>query len=604
VTYAHCVVRRALFLAALLLPATAGAAPIASDDAALAKLIDGYQRQHDVFATAELGVSLNPWIKAEALDTVRNFFAQDAQRDFQAFSGKHPFEVVDHFNEHEDLGNFGGIASVGYAARFIVLKKSGAPESELARARDAVVRAANAWIVYGSIGGPGVVARGIRRIKPLEAGAPAIPGTVPELVPLRDGSGNPLPTKKSPVYRAPVAKNMDGWIWVDDTSKDQVIGYALATVWLYDALRDDPMAPPGLADRLAAPLVAFARALMKVVPEKGIDMFARDADGRLTSFGDLNDRLITSAGDPLPEESTLRNGFNAAMGAAMVRAAFHVSGQQDIGEFYYQELVGKRDYPGSIAKNAGAIFTGTRTNFSNVNMLAIALAVLGRTETDPYAREKLATALQSQFWDVGSDRDVSHVKQAWFDTIYGAYGPKPPAEVRARVMEQLAGFQPAPAFQRDRTNCDAGELAARSCIAIDGTTMITIASTPGHNSGIVAKSILPMAIRPDSDMAWRSDPHSPNDGPANRINPGGDVLGAYWLARLSDLDDTQRNLSPHARAPLPYTRATPEEEDAGVGATPGGESSGCGCRVASAHGTPLVGLLAALLLLARAWHRH
>ncbi len=597
--------RRAFVVAALLFPASAGAAPIVSDDAALAKLVDGYQRQQDVFATAEIGVSLNPWIKPESLASVRDFFAQDAQRDFKVFSGKHPFEVVERFNEHEDLGNFGGIASVGYAARFIFLKKSGAPESELAPARDAVVRAANAWIVYGSIGGPSVVARGIRRTKPLDPTAPPLPGAIPELVPLKDASGNPLPAKKSPVYRAPIAKDMDGWIWVDDTSKDQVIGYALATVWLYDALRDDPMAPPGLTEKLAQPLVLFARALMKVVPEKGVDMYARDADGRLTSFGDLNDRLITSAGDPLPEDSTLRNGFNAAMGAAMIRSAFHVSGQQDIGEFYYQELVGKRDYPGSIAKNAGAIFTGPRTNFSNVNMLAIALAVLGRTESDPYVRERLGSALQTQFWDAGSDRDVSHVKQAWFDAIYGAYGPRPTSDLRARVMENLSGFQPAPAMQRDRINCDDAEIAAGRCVAIDGTTILALSSTPGHNNSVVAKTLLPMSIRPDSDMAWRADPYGVNNGPANRMNPGGDVLGAYWLGRLSDADDPERNLSPHARAPLPYTRGTIEEDDAGVpSATPGDEASGCGCRVAARSSTPLVGLFAALLLLARALHRH
>jgi MYXO-CTERM domain-containing protein len=114
-----------------------------------------------------------------------------------------------------------------------------------------------------------------------------------------------------------------------------------------------------------------------------------------------------------------------------------------------------------------------------------------------------------------------------------------------------------------------------------------------------------MSIRPDSDMAWRADPYGVNNGPSNRMNPGGDVLGAYWLGRVSDLDDAQRNLSPHARAPLPYTRGTPEDEDAGlVEATPSGDSDGCGCRVGRSGGTPLVGLLAALLMLARAWHRH
>jgi hypothetical protein len=568
--------RYAAALIAALVPSVAHAAPIVGDDASLAKLMDGYQRQQDNFATVELGISINPFIKPDQIATVKSFFAQDAERDFQKFSGKHPFEVVERFNEHEDLGNFGGVASVGVAARFLHLRKSGAPEAELARARDAVVRAANGWIVYGSIGGRGVVARGIRRIN----STPPIPGEIPMTVPL--GS----PDKKTPTWRAPIAKGFDDYIWIDDSSKDQIIGYALATVWLYDALRDDPMAPPGLADKLATPLVALARSMMKVASENGADMVVRDADGRLTTFGDFNSRLLSPGGALLPEDSTLRNGFSAAMGAAVIRAAFHVSGQQDIGEFYYQELVGKRDYPRDFATNAGAVYTGVKTNFSNVNMLAMALATLGRIETDPYVRERLSFTLDKQFFNQGDDRDGSHTKQAWFDAIYGAYGPNPPSEIRARVTEHLSGFQPAPAFQRERINCDEAEIAALSCLAIDGKTMLTLSPSRAHNMGIVAKTIIPMSIRPDSDFAWRDDPYGVNAGGGNRMNPGGDVLAAYWLARVSDLDDSKRNLSPFARDPLPYTKATPgdgeTDGDAGPGATPTEESAGCSCRTGAA----------------------
>lgn len=565
----------------------AHAAPIVGDDADLAKLMDGYQRQQDSFATVELGLSINPFIKPDEIPGVKAFFAQDAERDFQKFSGKPPYDVVERFNEHEDLGNFGGVASVGVAARFLVLKKAGAPEAELASARDAVVRAANAWIVYGSIGGAGVVSRGIRRINPKP------PGEIPPVVALGE------PAKKNPTWRAPIAKGYDDFIWVDDSSKDQIIGYALATVWLYDALRAD--GNDALADKLAKPLVAFARALMKVSPENEADMVARDADGRLTTFGDLNSRLISSGGALLPEDSALRNGFNAAMGAAVIRAAFHVSGQQDIGEFYYQDLIAKRDYAKDFATNAGAVFTGVKTNFSNVNMLAMALATLGRIETDPYVRSKLRDTLQKQFWDAGSDRDVSHTKQAWFDAIYGAYGPSPPDDIRARVAEQLRGFQPAPAFQRDRVNCDDGEIAALKCVAIDGKTMLTLSPSRAHNEGIVATIVLPMSIRPDSDFMWRGDPYGVNEGPSNRMNPGGDALAAYWLARVSDLDDAKRNLSPYARDPLPYSRTTEEETDAGTeAAAPADQASaGCGCHTTGRSTLPLP--LVALLTLC--WRR-
>src|SRR4029078_2667776 len=106
-------------------------------------------------------------------------------------------------------------------------------------------------------------------------------------------SGDPLLSEKVAVWRAPVALGFDGWIWFDDTSKDQVSGYALASAWLWDALHDDPAVPKDVTNALAADLAACAKALMKVAPELDIDLCIRDADGRLTSFHDLNPRQIS-----------------------------------------------------------------------------------------------------------------------------------------------------------------------------------------------------------------------------------------------------------------------------------------------------------------------
>src|SRR5206468_9407104 len=117
----------------------------------------GFQRQQDIFAARENGLSLDTIFLPQAVQTVRDFFAQSATNDFQAFSGMHPFQAVDHFDEHGDEGNFAGISSLGVAARLLALRANGAPESELAPARDAAIRAARAWHVLGSIGGTGVV---------------------------------------------------------------------------------------------------------------------------------------------------------------------------------------------------------------------------------------------------------------------------------------------------------------------------------------------------------------------------------------------------------------------------------------------------------------
>jgi hypothetical protein len=600
----------AVALAALSLPALpASADPILAGpgapayDASLGSLAAAYQRQQDVFATAESGLSLDVDVQSAAIQTVKDFFAQAMTDDFKQFSGKHPYEVMNGYGEHGDEGNFAGIASVGVAARLITLRAQKAPDAEIAKARASAVAAAKAWHVYGSIGGPGVVARGVRRAKPLDPSAPPLPGTTPDLTPLKDGSGNPLPAMKSGVWRAPVASGYDGWIWLDDTSKDQVSGYALAAAWLWDALVDDPAVDKQIPVDLAVDLAAFAKQLMKVAPELDIDLCIRDGDGRLTTFHDLNPRQIVPD-SVLPEETGLRNGFNAALALGIIRAAYHVSGDPEIGNYYYSDLVGKRDLPSQAATNAGFIYLGAATNYSNVNMLAIALATLGRFETDSYVRQKIGSTLDKQFWDAGSDRDVLHVKQAWFDAIYGAYGGAPPADLPARVTGNLGGFQQPPAFERDRINCDAMELSAGVCTAIDGKTQITILPDPGHGGDPVAKDPLPMEIRPDSDFQWRSDPHSPNGNASTNMDPGGDFLAAYWLSRASELGGN--NISLKARPPVPYTF-----DDGGAGGAGGGgfqgvdrvdSASGCSCEAVGGALSPsqaagAAGALFALALL-------
>ncbi len=598
-------VKRALSLAALALaaaPALAAADPIlpgpgAKDyDAKLAALAASYQRQLDVFSARESGVSLDAVFFPDQLQVVRDFFGQSKTDDFKQFSGKHPFEVIGAYAEHGDMGNFSGVGSVGIAARLITLRAQKAPAAEITRARDAAVRAARTWHVYGAIGGPGVVARGVRRKVPEVAGDPPLPGMLPALTPLKDAGGNPLPSKKEAVWRAPVAAGFDQWIWFDDTSKDQVSGYVLGAAWLWDALHDDPLAPPDVSQAIAADLAAFAHALMKVQPENGIDLCIRDGDGRLTSFYDLNPRQLVPGAAPLPEDSNLRNGFNAALALGIVRAAYHASGDEAIGRYYYDELVRARDLPAQMAKNAGVLFIGTATNYSNVNMLAIALATLGRFESDPYVRGRLVETLQKQFWDASSSRDVSHVKQAWFDAIYGAFAKGPPAEIRARIAENLGGFNPPPSFLRDRVNCDDTEIKKGECLAIDGKTVIKLAADGGHGGGVEAEDIVPMSVRPDSDFMWRSDPHDVNGNGNTLMSPGGDFMAAYWLARGADLGGAETNASPSLRPPL----AAPAPAS-GEPAADSGSSSSCsfGRRPGRA---PLVLIALALVALRRRLH--
>lgn len=598
--------RPGLPLAAVLVlsASVANADPILAADPALDALAATYERQQDTFARAESGQNLDAFIKPADIQSVKDFFAQG--QSFQAFTGKHPFDVVESFDEHGDMGNFSGIASVGLAARLMVLKRDNAPAAEITRARDACVRAARTWHVFATIGGPGVVARGVRRVAPL-AGEPALPGAVPTLTPLKDGGGAPLPASKTDTWRAPVASGFDGWIWVDNTSKDQLSGYALGVLWLWDALRSDASAPKDVVDALVGDIVGFAKELMKTGSGPNVDLVAHDADGRATSFGDLNSRLLDgSSGIVLGANSSIQNGFNAALAMGIIRAAHRMSGEAVLKKYYEDDLVTARNYPGHAVDTATLLFVGEGTNFSNANMLAIALATLGRIETVPAVRAKL-TQLIDKFWDSGNNRSAKYAKQPWFDVIVAGFGGSLRPEVPARMHDALVAYPAAPTLQRDIINCDAGEIAALSCLAVDGVTTIPLSSSKGRGGSIVSTMSVPVSVRPDTNFAWRSDPFGVNDGPSNRLNPRGDWLAAYWLGRLLDRDPSKNLIAPDAIPPVVGpdggTGTSGGGGDAGTGtsggagAGPGVDSGaasdggGCGCLV-QGRGTHAAGLVA------------
>ncbi len=595
-------------LLTLSVASAAHAEPILDTDAQLDALAATYERQQDTFARMESGQSLDALVKAGDMQTVVDFFAQPA--DFTTFTGKHPYDVLDGFDEHGDMGNFSGIASVGLAARLLVLQRDGAPGAEIARARDACVRAARTWHVFGTIAGPGRVARGVRRVVP-EAGQPALPGTPPGLVPLKDSGGAPLPASKSDTWRAPVASGLSDWIWIDNTSKDQVAGYALAVTWLWEALHDDAAVPPGVASDMASDLVAFAKSLMAVNPENGVDLCVRDADGRLTSFGDLNSRLISgTSGIVLGADSSIQNGFNAALALGIVGAAYHVSGDEQLRQFYYDDLVAKRKYPHHAAATAALMYQSEATNFSNVNMLAIALATIGRIEKDPSVRTDFEDLVDA-FWGGADSRSAVHDEQPWFDVVVAGFARAPVAEVPARMKTNLAGYPAAPTFERDRVNCDAAEIGAGSCVAVDGVTVIALSSTRGRGGTVVAKSIVPIAVRPDSDFAWRSDPFAVNGTGSNRLDPRGDWLAAYWLGRYLDRDPSKNvYVEPQSMPPggMPgggaaadAGAASPPADGAAPNASAGTSSGGCSCRIEPrpSHATIALALAAGALLARR-----
>jgi hypothetical protein len=353
---------------------------------------------------------------------------------------------------------------------------------------------------------------------------------------------------------------------------------------------------------------------MKVIPGPNVDLVARDADGRATSFGDLNSRLVNGPGGiVLGASSGIQNGFNAALAMGVIRAAHRMSGDAVLKKYYEDDLVAARDYPRHAAETATLLFVGEATNFSNANMLAIALATLGRIEETPAVRTRL-TQLIDKFWDSGNNRSAKFAKQPWFDVIVAGFGGSARPEVPARMHDALVAYPAAPTLQREVINCDDGEIAAQSCLAVDGVTTIPLSSAKGRGGGPVSTMSVPVAVRPDTNFAWRSDPFGVNDGASNRLNPRGDWLAAYWLGKLLDRDPSKNLIAPDVVPVVPpdagpggpagdggSSGSSGDAGSSGNGVTPGGADSdasdgGCGCLVQGrgAHAAELLGAMGLL----------
>src|SRR5690606_14304846 len=131
-------------------------------------------------------------------------------------------------------------------------------------------------------------------------------------------------------------------IWLDDSSKDQLDGWVFALGVVYDVASGDATIP----SELLSPLVEDARAVGLALTEKRpvgnseANLVMMDADGRPTSFHDLSaEELAPGAVFNQPT-----NGFNAWMALGILRTLYHVSGDEQIGRFYYDELIDARGY--------------------------------------------------------------------------------------------------------------------------------------------------------------------------------------------------------------------------------------------------------------------
>jgi hypothetical protein len=529
-------------------------------DSALATKAARYDRQFHTFNASPFGLSLDAFVPdPDDRAALVAFLGQDAVLDFATFTAqagrpRTPDQVVSSRDEHGDLGMFAGVAAVGDAFRYITLRDRGAPAREVDAARQELLEAIASFHAYANVTGTvGPIARGVRLTG--DPGDPVQPpaATCPDAWTRRD------------TWRADASGMFPRFEYVDNTSKDQMLGYVMAIGVFYDAIAGDPTIPLEVRGWLEADAAGLARSLMTATDigaSAPIDLVIKDAGGCPTRFHDLNPReVIRDGGPPIVVDAgnTNQNGFNALAALGIIRTLYHVSGAQDVRAYYYDELVTRRGYPGIITTgiarlrnmfiNVCAAGSCATTNFSNVNMAFVAIWGLLRYETDPVLEQTYRTILQDELWAAPRPHVGMEIQQAFFNLIYAAFraGGTDPAAVSSAIA-QLGEFADPPYFDPLVENCDAQEIAARSCLAIDGVTTLTLDSVPARGGGVAAEDPVPKRIRPPSNFEWRSDPRVVNGGGSDRLNPGGDFRAAYWMGRyLSTGANGNTNLSPIAR---------------------------------------------------------
>jgi len=599
----------AFLLAGLLAGGPAAAEPIfpAGEYPGLDQKMKQHSRQYYLFNALPFGLSLNGHVADQAgRDLIDQFLAQTASDDVEAVVGQHPFEILSSYGEYGDLGFFGGVALAGTAYEYLTLKREGAPAAEVEKARARVVRAAESWhIFYVVTGGGGLVARGIHRLVPEDPGDPPVPGAVPELLPLFDQNGDPLPQPKdNGTYRPDNSGGVlpaNVWIWIDSCSKDQLVGQVFGMVALYEAIKDDPDIDQGLVARmqedarLAGEMLMTERDVgaMEGCTGTGLyDLIIMDADGRPTYHHDLNPYSLEKL--YMDPETGSFNRFNLLMAMGVIKGLHHISGDERLEEYLYQELLDKREFLDMVNRDEGAvdyIYMGINTNFDNPDMTSLALWLSIYLENDPQVTAVLRTFLEEGWWRrEGESHTAALCKQPLWHAIYMALTDRGVnAALPGELADLLLGFNLGPYWNDRRENCDADEIAAGECLAVDGQTVLTLEGTSSGGSWMATEALHP-GIRPPSDFDARSNPFDVNGGGGLRLNPGGDLQAAYWIGRYMQANSAgQTNLSPNAREHMPvggWTNGKPPDDE-----------PGCSCNTAPAPS--FLGLLGILLVLRR-----
>jgi len=358
-------------------------------------------------------------------------------------------------------------------------------------------------------------------------------------------------------------------------------------VLLYDAAGGDPDIDQSLITQMQADALATARMLMTtrdITKMEGpaamseatdYDLIIMDADGRPTYHHDINPYSLEKM-YLLPGGDSY-NIFNLALALGIMKGLYHVTGDADIETYVYQELMGNRGYLSMIdqpidnANIVDYIYADQKTNFSNVNMIATGIWLALYTESDPLVEEPLQNFLRDRWWNrEGQSRTAKVAMQPFYNMVWmGVTDAGVDRALADETAALLAAFPLGPYMNRMVENCDAAELEAQQCLAVDDETVLTFDSGLNRSGMYVSNTALDPSIRPPSNFDARSDPFELNGGGGLRLNPGGDLLAAYWMGRFLTLNpEGQGGKSPKVRTHMevpglePPADASPEVAEA------------------------------------------
>lgn len=503
-------------------------------DATLATAVAAYDRFHEAIGiyanglAGNLNVTTDTAIRAKVADLLAKPWLDtdaDPTDDLSQYEGVTPTDYVTYWGMA--TGMYAGAEMAADAFRYGVLRDRGGSCNDVARARKVVEKAIDAFHVVVSIpGAPGSIARGIAR-----SDLPG-DGKIPTQAILVNGQPNPA-EKNNGTWRADnsTAKTFSAFTWQDSCSRDMLFGWTLGIAAVWEVVAKDPTVSTALKTQLQADAKAVLGGLMTVRPN-GHDLEIWDPEGRRTLNGNMDENSVD-------RDYIIKNGVASMMALGEVAGLVSVVGDAP-SNAYLTTLETTRGLPQATTQTLSVIaLGGDSTNYSSYNMVFMTAWMAHRYANDASVRTTLRSPVESGLYAPLFGLRPVDWKQSLFDFVVAASSGDAWSGGDAastydhtaitRGLDSLKAFPAAPFYANARTNCDAGEIAAQSCLMDDGVTVLSVKMKDGD---VIANTAVPMGLRPPSNYFWRTNPFLVNAaGDPTAVFPGSDLRLAYWMGR-------------------------------------------------------------------------